>query len=215
MNVGDKIYKNDTEQMQKYSEYVSWCSNNKAYITDKGEYYEIVAMPTPQTPTEEQLIKIEAIKQKSTLMSNALIKVISMLTGGDLQSIRSELKSELNAISDNVALEIPDVFPVWSSNSIQYEKGDRILYNNVLYKVLTSHTSQESWKPDISPSLFVKVISSIGGEIPEWQQPSANNAYMKGDKVRYNGRVYVSLIDNNVWSPEGYPDGWQDITGEE
>ena len=24
-----------------------------------------------------------------------------------------------------------------------------------------------------------------------------------------NGQVYVSLIDNNVWSPDDYPQGWQ------
>ena len=46
-------------------------------------------------------------------------------------------------------------------------------------------------------------------DIPEWVQPTgAHDAYMKGDKVRYKGVVYVSLIDGNVWSPETYPQGW-------
>lgn len=34
---------------------------------------------------------------------------------------------------------------------------------------------------------------------------------MKGDKVRYNGKVYESLIDNNVWAPDAYPLGWKEI----
>ena len=34
---------------------------------------------------------------------------------------------------------------------------------------------------------------------------------MTGDKVRYNGKVYESLIDNNVWSPIGYPQGWKEV----
>lgn len=46
-------------------------------------------------------------------------------------------------------------------------------------------------------------------DIPEWVQPTgAHDAYMKGDKVRYKGVVYESLIDGNVWSPETYPQGW-------
>ena len=31
------------------------------------------------------------------------------------------------------------------------------------------------------------------------------------EEVTYNGKVYVSLIDNNVWSPEAYPAGWQEV----
>jgi hypothetical protein len=30
---------------------------------------------------------------------------------------------------------------------------------------------------------------------------------MNGDKVMYDGNVYISLIDNNVWKPTDY--GWE------
>jgi len=46
-------------------------------------------------------------------------------------------------------------------------------------------------------------------EIPDWVQPTgAHDAYNKGDKVRFEGNVYESLIDGNVWSPSVYPAGW-------
>ena len=32
---------------------------------------------------------------------------------------------------------------------------------------------------------------------------------MTGDKVKYEGLVYESLIDNNVWCPKDYPAGWK------
>ena len=137
--------------------------------------------------------------------------MMTTLSGGDINHAKTAYTEKLNAIEDSVAMYMPEVFPVWSSASVEYTKGQRVLYNNVLYKVLTSHTSQESWTPETAPSLFVKVINSINGEIPEWQQPSADNAYMKGDKVRFEGKVYESLIDNNVWSPTGYPAGWKEI----
>ena len=49
-------------------------------------------------------------------------------------------------------------------------------------------------------------------DIPEWVQPTgAHDAYMQGDKVRYNGEIYESLIDGNVWSPEVAPTYWRHI----
>ena len=47
--------------------------------------------------------------------------------------------------------------------------------------------------------------------IPDWVQPDSTNAYTKGDKVRFEGKVYESLIDNNVWSPAAYPAGWKEV----
>lgn len=162
-------------------------------------------------PTEEEQLQMEALNTKSALQNKVSAMMLAVLAGSSLSVAQAEYKTEIDAIEDNVAMYIPEVFPIWSADAVQYEVGQRIQYNGVLYKVLTAHTSQESWKPTDAPSLFVKVISSINGEIPEWQQPSADNAYMKGDKVRYNGKVYESTIDNNVWSPEGYPDGWKEV----
>lgn len=49
-------------------------------------------------------------------------------------------------------------------------------------------------------------------DIPDWVQPSgAHDAYNKGDMVRYNGGIYESLIDGNVWSPDVYPAGWREV----
>lgn len=163
-------------------------------------------------PTEEEQNKAAAATKKAELQNEASMMMLSVLAGGSLTEAQTAYTAKINEVPDNVAGYIPEVFPVWSAAGVQYEVGQRVQYNGVLYKVLTAHPSQESWKPDVSPSLFVKVISSISGEIPEWEQPTAENAYMKGDKVRYNGKVYESLIDNNVWKPDEYPAGWKEIT---
>ena len=102
------------------------------------------------------------------------------------------------------------------SVDLAYVVGDRVLYLGVLYKVLQAHTSQAGWEPDITPSLFAKnlIVKDEDGEqvdIPEWTQPDSTNPYMAGDKVMFEGKVYESLIDNNVWSPSAYPQGWQEV----
>lgn len=112
-------------------------------------------------------------------------------------------------VDDVVALEISEFYDEWKPNQ-NYEIGRYLRYKEVLYKVLQVHTSQDSWTPDITASLYAKVLIDPTGEtIPEWVQPDSTNAYMTGDKVRYNGVVYESTIDNNIWSPEAYPAGWK------
>lgn len=52
-------------------------------------------------------------------------------------------------------------------------------------------------------------------DIADWVQPTgAHDAYNTGDKVRFKGDIYESLIDGNVWSPEVYPQGWQRLLEE-
>lgn len=111
-------------------------------------------------------------------------------------------------LTDEQALQVPLVFNEFEIG-VLYKVGTRILYNDVLYKVLIEHTSQETWTPDVAPSLFAKVLNeTLDGSIPEWEQPDSTNGYMKGDKVMFEGKTYESLIDNNVWSPLDNPTGW-------
>lgn len=197
---------------ENYTQAAIACNNaGNRHIEEQGGQYIIVGNPVP---TEEEVNQSKAITQKAELREMAVTAMMTTLSGGDITPARTAYTEKLNAIEDGVAMYMPEVFPTWSSASVEYTKGQRVLYNNVLYKVLTNHTSQESWTPETAPSLFVKVIDSVAGEIPMWQQPSAENAYMKGDKVKFEGRIYESLIDSNVWSPTAYPAGWKDITEE-
>lgn len=51
---------------------------------------------------------------------------------------------------------------------------------------------------------------------PEWVQPlGGHDAYKTGDRVTFNGKVYESTIDGNVWAPDVYPTGWKEVTEEE
>lgn len=108
--------------------------------------------------------------------------------------------------TDTQAIEIKAIYPAWKSD-VQYAVGDRVLYEDILYKVVTAHTSQGDWSPANAPSLFAKVLISDDGTALAWVQPDSTNAYMDGDKVTHNGETWVSIIDNNVWEPGVY--GWE------
>lgn len=50
-------------------------------------------------------------------------------------------------------------------------------------------------------------------EYPEYVKPTgSHDSYSKGAKMTYSdGKKYISLIDTNVWTPEEYPQGWQEV----
>ena len=134
-----------------------------------------------------------------------------MLTRSKAQAIVDALVKLRGLATDEQAVEVHVLYPNWAEG-VEYKIGERILYNEVLYKVLISHTSQADWTPDVAVSLFAKVLIPDVNVIPEWEQPDSTNPYMTGDKVTYNGKTYISTVDNNVWSPTDYPAGWQEIT---
>lgn len=114
----------------------------------------------------------------------------------------------LPKLSDKEAYSIKELYPEFEIG-IVYKVGDRIMYNGKFYKVISEHTSQADWTPDAAVSLFVE-ISDPSIEYPEFKQPtSTETAYMKGDKITFNGAKYISLVDYNVYSPTDYPKNWQ------
>lgn len=115
----------------------------------------------------------------------------------------------LAELPDEEAVKIPLMYGEWNPNGYKYKKGNRFTYNDKFYKVLLDHTSQADWTPDTASSLYVE-ISDPSVEYPDFKQPTgAHDAYAKGDKITYNGKHYISTMDNNVWSPDSYPQAWQ------
>lgn len=115
------------------------------------------------------------------------------------------LKASIS-LDDESALDGIELFPLWKDD-VEYQVGDRIRYNDILYKCVQAHTSQPSWTPDITPALWTEV--SID-EFPEWIQPTgAQDAYRIGDKVSHLEKHWISAIDYNVYEPSVY--GWDEV----
>lgn len=120
--------------------------------------------------------------------------------------LRPYIEKAALSLSDEDALEAVNLFPNWASG-VAYAVDTRVNYEGTLYRCLQAHTSQETWTPTAAPSLWAKVLIPDPDIIPEWEQPDSTNPYMIGDKVMFEGKVYESTIDNNVWRPGVY--GWK------
>ena len=126
------------------------------------------------------------------------------------RAYRAAIIKAAESLEDEDALKAPMLFERWSGEGVSYTTDTRLYYEGTLYRVLQDHVSQAAWNPADAPSLFAKVLIPDPGEIPEWEQPSSTNPYMIGDKVRHNGKVWISTVDNNVWEPGVY--GWDEVT---
>ena len=130
------------------------------------------------------------------------------------EQIGRALQMFAQTLTSDEALEIATLYPPYVVGK-SYAIGEFLTYgkNEVgdpqLYKVVQAHTSQENWTPDATSSLYEPIGLNSEG-YPVWSKPSgAHDAYNKGDIVDYNGTLYKSLIDGNVYSPDEYPAGWE------
>lgn len=133
------------------------------------------------------------------------------------EQIRKALQMFAQTLTDEQAMEIATIYPAYEVGRA-YSVDELFTYgiNDVgdpqLYRVVQAHTSQSDWIPDATPALYTPIGLSEEG-YPTWSRPTgAHDAYNTGDIVDYNGTLYKSLIDGNVWPPEEYPAGWEEVT---
>lgn len=122
---------------------------------------------------------------------------------------------DMDTETDKV-MSVATVFPKYKVGTTYKTKevfsyGTNGVGDPQLYQVLQNHTSTKEWTPDATASLYKKIGVTEEG-YAEWVQPlGASDAYNTGDIVSYNGVLYKSTIDGNVWAPDSYPAGWETV----
>ena len=134
------------------------------------------------------------------------------------EQLRKAIQMFAATLTDEQSLQIACVYDVYQVNK-SYNVDDLFTYgtNSVgdpqLYRVVQAHISQADWTPDTTPALYTPIgLDDSGYDI--WSKPTgAHDAYNIGDIVNYNGKLYKSKINGNVWSPDEYPAGWELFEG--
>lgn len=122
------------------------------------------------------------------------------------RAMRPLIVEAAQSYDDEIALTVPYMYESWKTDTT-YSIGDRVRYEETLYKCIQAHTSQTSWTPNITPALWTRVTVE---EWPEWVQPTGStDAYMINDKVSHNEMHYISIVDYNIWEPGVY--GWDKV----
>jgi hypothetical protein len=85
----------------------------------------------------------------------------------------------------NVHIEGLEQKGEWSAG-VYYRINDLVTFGNVVYRVVTAHTSEGTFIDETKVVEYVKGFKSEG----DWDQ---NSEYQSGDVVNYNGSSYVAL----------------------
>lgn len=130
-------------------------------------------------------IELMANSQRNTEISNSITFVVL---------------AENGLIDDVTATENTNLFSKWASG-ITYKLGAMRQYNNILYRCIQEHVSNDGLTPDTNEFLWKKVGDPLE-EYPKWSQPiSYNDAYSEGDKVTHSEIKWVSSNSENVQEP--------------
>ena len=100
MKIGKKIQKKDID-WGEYSKAAEWCNENNATIEDKGDFYEVVALPEP-TQGDINAAEIERLKAELSATDYKCLKyvdgAISKKEYADVKAYRAELREKIKAL---------------------------------------------------------------------------------------------------------------------
>ena len=110
-----------------YRETAIWCDGNNATIKDRGDWYEVVAIPAP-TPEEQQQALME---QKKALRAEAVSKITVEVDGMEFDGDEKAQDRMARAITMFNANNLPADY-----------QTDWVLADNTIAKVTVTQLSQ-------------------------------------------------------------------------
>ena len=193
--------------------------NNNVELMKNNGFKEVEDIVPSYDATTHYVLKVGYNEDEDKIVVNYEV-LEKELTYAEKLTSQQELAMSFLAdnLTDEQALDIPLMFPKWRDGA-EYKENDRVRYLGKIYKVVQAHTAREGLQPDISPDLFEKVVKKVVEDNPqieilEWEKRNIKNPYMKGDKVTYQGKTYVSKIDINLTTPRNTLSGWEEIANE-
>ena len=112
------------------------------------------------------------------------------------------------SLDDKTASETPELFGRLNGNGELIKVGTRINWNGILKRASVDIWDTLENNPDNAPTLWEDIDYKEGYRIiPE--VITVGTAFSKDELGWWKNTLYKSLIDNNVWTPEAYPTGWE------
>ena len=142
-------------------------------------------------------------------MADPRIARIAATLNAATDAARISIKGQLDSIGDDAVAEVAALFPDWTPGA-KVKPGDVLAWDGTLVECIQAHTAQADWTPDKTPALWTPVRETKSTTPDPFVQPTgAADAYSVGDRVTFQGAVWESTMDANVWSPTAYPAGWK------
>ena len=122
--------------------------------------------------------------------------------------LRSVVEQAAISLDDKTASTAAPLFPRLKQNGELVKAGTRICWNGVVKKAAVDLWDTAENAPDNAKTLWADLDYKDGIRIiPE--TITVTTAFSKGERGWWNGILYTSLIDVNVYTPEQYAAGWE------
>ena len=203
--------------------YYTGTDETKVRLTLQEPYRDfVVSFKGDMTAVDDEILEQRAIaKLAREFNPSKALEDLAKRQEEQEQSIKSILKTITLAkdLSDDQKEEILSRYNEYKVGK-KYEEKEKFTFNGKVYEVKQEHRSQTTWIPSETPNLYteflsVKIKDEAGNEsevVSEFKKPTGvHDAYQTGNKVSFEGAVYESKIDANVFSPTEFPDGWKKI----
>lgn len=100
----------------------------------------------------------------------------------EAEIIRAEMVQVVETLSDEAAVIVPDLFPVWGSNRA-YKAGERFVYNGNLYRCKVDNPVNPTWTPDVAYDYYEPIAKAL-------EDGSINNPIVAVEGMRYKKDLY-------------------------
>ena len=129
----------------------------------------------------------------------------------EAQTIRGFIETAADGLDDATASQMALLFPGLKGDGSLVKSGTRINWNGVVKRAAVDLWDTETNNPDNAPTLWEDLAYIDGIRIiPE--VITVGTAFSKGEQGWWNGALYESQADNNVWTPDAYPAYWEEVT---
>lgn len=81
--------------------------------------------------------------------------------------LRPLIVKAAQSLEDSIAVTCPELYDEWNENGVLYAAGYKLRRNGKVYKVITEHTSQADWSPEVATSLFTVIDETHAGTIED------------------------------------------------
>ena len=129
----------------------------------------------------------------------------------EAQTIRGFIETAAaEGLDDATASQMALLFPGLKGDGSLVKSGTRINWNGVVKRAAVDLWDTETNNPDNAPTLWEDLAYIDGIRIiPE--VITVGTAFSKGEQGWWNGALYESQADNNVWTPDAYPAYWEEV----
>lgn len=124
--------------------------------------------------------------------------------------LRAHIETAAQGLNDAMASQAAELFPALTGEGYLVAAGTRINWKGVVMRAAVDLWDTAENNPDNAPELWEDILYVNGIRvIPE--VITAGLAFGEGEQGWWQGELYTSKINDNVWTPEAYPEGWEKV----